>query len=106
MLCELVEALAGHLALRNQWQDTGLRASQAEEVGPLMAVQMVCEGCGKRLRAAEDLAGKKGRCPECQRVMTVEEIQVLEVDRGLAPVNLLPWLLLFALAILLYLNLR
>ena len=71
-----------------------------------MVVHMQCEGCGKRLRADDALAGKKGRCPDCQRIMTVESIATLQPDRaGPGNASLITWLLLAALLALIYLNL-
>ncbi len=60
-----------------------------------MAVHMACDGCGMRLRAGDASAGKKGRCPKCKKVMTIEEIQTLAPESGAAVVEkILVWLLL------------
>lgn len=60
-----------------------------------MSVHLICEGCGTRLRAKDAAAGKKGRCPKCKRVMTIEEIETLAPESGAAAVErLLVWVLL------------
>ena len=40
-----------------------------------MAITFVCE-CGKTLRAGDDLAGRKTRCPECSSILTIPEPEV------------------------------
>jgi hypothetical protein len=35
-----------------------------------MAIEFVCE-CGKKIRVADEMSGKRVRCPGCQNVMTV-----------------------------------
>jgi DNA-directed RNA polymerase subunit RPC12/RpoP len=37
-----------------------------------MPVTFTCDGCNKRLRVKDELAGKKIRCPSCSKVVTVE----------------------------------
>jgi hypothetical protein len=37
-----------------------------------MSIQVACK-CGKQLRLKDELAGKRIRCPDCQRVLTVEK---------------------------------
>jgi hypothetical protein len=36
-----------------------------------MPIETVCQGCGKRLRVADEHAGKLAKCPQCQAVYTV-----------------------------------
>lgn len=36
-----------------------------------MAIETRCHGCGKRLRVADEYAGRQARCPECGYVYTV-----------------------------------
>jgi phage FluMu protein Com len=33
-----------------------------------MAIETTCQGCGQRLRVADEHAGKKARCPHCQAI--------------------------------------
>lgn len=33
-----------------------------------MAIETLCQGCGQRLRVADEHAGKKARCPNCQAI--------------------------------------
>ncbi len=30
-----------------------------------MAIQLTCEGCGRRVRVPDHAAGRKGQCPAC-----------------------------------------
>jgi RsiW-degrading membrane proteinase PrsW (M82 family) len=48
-----------------------------------MAISFAC-ACGKTLRAADELAGKKTRCPQCSAVLSIPRAEV-EVDT--APVD-------------------
>ena len=36
-----------------------------------MPVESICAGCGKRLRVADEYAGKKARCPSCGEIYMV-----------------------------------
>ena len=36
-----------------------------------MAIETECQGCGRRLRVADEHAGKLAKCPQCQAVYTV-----------------------------------
>jgi len=36
-----------------------------------MSIKFICPGCGHKLRAQEDLAGKRVRCTRCSRVTVV-----------------------------------
>lgn len=36
-----------------------------------MPISLSCPGCGKKLKVSDRLAGKKGRCPECQGVLLI-----------------------------------
>lgn len=38
-----------------------------------MAIETICQGCNKRLRVAEEHAGKLAKCPHCQTVYTVPQ---------------------------------
>jgi RsiW-degrading membrane proteinase PrsW (M82 family) len=40
-----------------------------------MAITFVCE-CGKTLRAGDDLAGRKTRCPQCSSIVTIPKAEV------------------------------
>jgi hypothetical protein len=40
--------------------------------GESMAITMVCE-CGKRLSVKDEHAGKRGKCPACQRVLRIPD---------------------------------
>jgi len=41
-----------------------------------MPIETVCQGCGKRLRVADEHAGKLAKCPQCQAVYTVPQSAV------------------------------
>lgn len=36
-----------------------------------MPIQVKCEGCGHELSVADAMAGKRGRCPECDAVVSI-----------------------------------
>lgn len=36
-----------------------------------MAIELICQGCSRKLRVGEEHAGKQARCPECGTVMPV-----------------------------------
>lgn len=36
-----------------------------------MAIETICQGCSKKLRVADEHAGKQARCPECGMIYTV-----------------------------------
>ena len=36
-----------------------------------MAIELTCPACGQTLKLKEEAAGKRGRCPKCQAVITV-----------------------------------
>ena len=36
-----------------------------------MAIETICQGCARKLRVADEYAGKKARCPECGMIYTV-----------------------------------
>jgi hypothetical protein len=38
---------------------------------PELAVSVACPGCGRRLRAKAELAGKKVKCPGCGKAVAV-----------------------------------
>ena len=39
-----------------------------------MAIETICQGCGKKLRVGEQYAGRQARCPECGDVYRVPEL--------------------------------
>jgi hypothetical protein len=41
-----------------------------------MPIETLCQGCGKRLRVADEHAGKLAKCPQCQAVYTVPQSPV------------------------------
>jgi hypothetical protein len=41
-----------------------------------MPIETQCQGCGKRLRVADEHAGKLAKCPQCQAVYTVPQSAV------------------------------
>jgi len=45
-----------------------------------MSIQMQCPGCQKKLRVADEHAGKNVRCPQCGTVQRVPEDGVLEAE--------------------------
>lgn len=40
-----------------------------------MAIELVCGGCGKRIRAVDAAAGKRIKCPKCQWPIDVPEAE-------------------------------
>jgi hypothetical protein len=50
-----------------------------------MTIQFDCPTCGKKLRAPEAAAGKKGKCPGCQNTFQVPE-PVYEAEEAGPPV--------------------
>lgn len=45
-----------------------------------MAIEFVCPTCGKTLKLRDEAAGKRGRCPQCQAVITVPDQSLAEDD--------------------------
>ena len=44
-----------------------------------MAIEFKCQNCQKTLRVADEFAGKKARCPNCQTVLLVEnDTEIIE----------------------------
>lgn len=41
-----------------------------------MPIESTCQGCGKRLRVADEHAGKLAKCPQCQAVYTVPQSSI------------------------------
>src|SRR5262245_45363252 len=57
-----------------------------------MAISFSC-ACGKQLRAREQFAGRRMKCPDCQKVLTIpsaEELADLAVVETAAPERLEP----------------
>jgi hypothetical protein len=49
-----------------------------------MPIETDCQGCGSRLRVADEFAGRKARCPHCKTVYTVPGTPgSAPMDRGL-----------------------
>src|SRR5689334_7362453 len=40
----------------------------------MMPISFVCPGCQKTLRAKDEMAGRKSRCPYCKTVCTIPEL--------------------------------
>lgn len=40
-----------------------------------MAISLECTGCSKKLKVKDEAAGKRIKCPECQAVLTVPELE-------------------------------
>ena len=40
-----------------------------------MTIAVTCEECGKVLKVADSMAGKKGKCPQCKSVLSVPQIE-------------------------------
>lgn len=36
-----------------------------------MAIETICKGCARKLRVADEFAGRKARCPHCKTIYTV-----------------------------------
>ncbi len=49
------------------------RPAPAPATAAAPAIAFTCSGCGKRLRAREEQAGRKLRCPQCQQGVCVPE---------------------------------
>ena len=47
-----------------------------------MAIETICQGCNKRLRVADEHAGKLARCPQCQAVYTVPHSSAIAAALG------------------------
>jgi serine/threonine protein kinase len=45
-------------------------------------ITFLCSGCGKSLKVKDELAGRKGRCPHCQRPMTVPTLAGASRERA------------------------
>lgn len=45
-----------------------------------MPIESICQGCQKRLRVADEHAGKLARCPHCQAIYKVPQPQSLSPD--------------------------
>jgi hypothetical protein len=58
------------------WFDASMRA------GGRMPQVVECDDCGKKLRAADELAGLKVRCPRCESIVRVPAIRGLVSDRA------------------------
>jgi RsiW-degrading membrane proteinase PrsW (M82 family) len=54
-----------------------------------MAISFVCRGCGKSIRAPDQFAGKRARCPGCKLVVTVP-VPAPADDPGYEVVNDVP----------------
>lgn len=50
-----------------------------------MPIDTTCNGCGNRLRVAEQHAGKKARCPKCGNVYIVPNLAADEASGGEQP---------------------
>src|SRR5262249_58294093 len=49
-----------------------------------MPIQFECSACGKKIKAPDENAGKKARCPYCKSVIFVPE-GVYDAEEGTAP---------------------
>jgi hypothetical protein len=49
-----------------------------------MSIEIDCQGCGQRIRVAEEHAGKKARCPSCQ---AINPIPALSASLGADPIS-------------------
>lgn len=50
-----------------------------------MPIETTCQGCGQRLRVADEHAGKKARCPNCQSINSVPAVATSERADPYAP---------------------
>jgi hypothetical protein len=56
-----------------------------------MPIETICQGCGKRLRVADEHAGKMAKCPQCQIVYTVPQpTAAVALGAGTASASPLP----------------
>ena len=51
-----------------------------------MAIETTCQTCGKRLRVADEHAGKLAKCPACQSIYTVPLTPALSLETPAAVV--------------------
>jgi len=47
-------------------------------------IAVECPHCGKQLRVKEELAGRKGKCPQCQQTFQVTEAKTVPIAAGAA----------------------
>src|SRR3954464_10469053 len=46
-----------------------------------MSIQMICEGCGQRIKVPDHAAGRKGKCPGCGHEILVPRQSVATQGR-------------------------
>jgi hypothetical protein len=47
-----------------------------------VAIAVQCAHCGKQLKVKDELAGRKGKCPQCQKVIQIPAAQGVAVGAG------------------------
>jgi hypothetical protein len=47
-----------------------------------MPIETICQGCGERLRVADEFVGRTARCPNCRSLYTVPKPQAAEQPPG------------------------
>jgi len=47
-----------------------------------VAIAVECAHCGKQLKVKDELAGKKGKCPQCQKVIQIPAAAAVAVGAG------------------------
>ena len=52
-----------------------------------MPITVKCDGCGRTLRAKDELGGRRGRCPYCRAVITIPRADVVPRSAGRADLN-------------------
>jgi len=49
-----------------------------------VAITVDCPHCGKQFRLKDELAGRKGKCPQCQKTIEVPQLQAVSAAIGVA----------------------
>src|SRR4051812_50124886 len=50
--------------------------------GVSVAIAVECAHCGKQLKVKDELAGKKGKCPQCQKTIQIPAVAGVAVGAG------------------------
>src|SRR3954468_11514150 len=50
--------------------------------GAHVPIAVECAHCGKQLKVKDELAGKKGKCPQCQKVIQIPAATAVAVGAG------------------------
>src|SRR4051812_32991237 len=50
--------------------------------GVSVSIAVECAHCGKQLKVKDELAGKKGKCPQCQKLIQIPAATAVTVGAG------------------------